>query len=107
MKIAMFERDLLYPTNKQFEPGSVHVTVYQPEHAGRIPVMIRAITDHNPLDYIPDIIGILQADVFDRIRINIRKIGIIYIMTQNGDCYMIDNMDQENFQAKPVSVDAF
>lgn len=85
MKRAMFERDLLYPTNNQFEPGSVHVTVYQPGQAGGIPVMIEAKTAHNPLDYLNDIVAILQADVFDRIRIDIRKSGILNLKLNDGN----------------------
>lgn len=49
MKQAMLERDLLYPTNKEYEIGSVHITVFQPDKHGGIPIMIEAKTEHNPL----------------------------------------------------------
>lgn len=80
MKKAMFERDILYPTQNPLEPGSVHVTVYSPENTGGLPIVIRAKTNHNPVDYVAEIVGILQTDVFDRIRIDIRSKGIIYFV---------------------------
>ncbi len=84
MKKAMFERDILYPTQKPFEPGSVHVTVFPPENSGGIPMVIEAKTSHNLLDYVPDIVGILQADVFDRIRIDIKVSGMLFFKKQDG-----------------------
>lgn len=108
MKNAMFERDLLYPTNSQFEPGSVHVIVYQPDSSGGIPVVIEAKTSHNPLDFIPDIIGILQADLFDRIRINIRKTGILYVKSEDGVYYKVSRrIDQDDYEAVQVAEDPF
>lgn len=83
MKKSMFERDILYPTQKIYEPGSVHVTVYPPVNSGGIPVVIESKTEHNPLEYINEIISIIQTDVFDRIRINLKTSGILYIKSHN------------------------
>lgn len=80
MKKAMFERDILYPTQKPLEPGSAHVTVYSPENTGRLPIIVEAKTNHNLVDYLAEIVGILQTDIFDRIRIDIRSIGVIYFV---------------------------
>jgi hypothetical protein len=99
MKKSMFERDLLYPTEKIAEPGSVHVTVYQPENSGGIPVLIEAKTAHNPLDYISDIVALLQADVFDRTRIDIKKTGLIYFKTTDG-LYRLKYLDKGEFSVE-------
>ncbi|MGI6122840.1 MAG: hypothetical protein ACOYIG_01455 [Acetivibrionales bacterium] len=80
MNKAMFERYILYPTQNPLEPGSAHVTVYPPENSGGLPIVIKAKTNHNPVDYVIEIISILQTDVFDRIRIDIRSKGIIYFV---------------------------
>ena len=101
MRKSMFERDLLYPTEQQFEPGSVHITVYQPVTTGEIPVLIESKTAHNPLDYITEILGLIQADVFDRIRIDIRKTGIFYF--KNGENYYKANyLEKGEYQIEPI-----
>lgn len=97
MNQPMLERDLLYPTEKEFEPGSVHITVLQPESDGKIPIVIEPRTEHDPLRYIPDIVGLIQAEVFERVRIDIRKRGIFFfkagvnrycrVRYQDGDRY--------------------
>jgi hypothetical protein len=104
MKQAMFERDILYPTQKSFEPGSVHVTVYPPENSGGLPVVIVAKTLHNPLDYIPEILGILQADVFDRIRIDIKASGILYFKPydQKASCCRVRYTDKDKYDIEEV-----
>lgn len=81
----MFERDILYPTQNAFEPGSAHITVYNPRSDGQLPIIISGKTDHNPSDYKYDIAGILQTDIFDRIRINIKEIGILYFVSTNKE----------------------
>ena len=80
MKKAMFERDILYPTQNPLVPGSAHVTVYSPENTGGLPIVIKAKTNHNPVEYVVEIVSILQTDIFDRIRIDIRSKGIIYFV---------------------------
>lgn len=104
MKKAMFERDILYPTQNLMEPGSVHVTVYSPENTGGLPIVIKAKTDHNPIDYVNEIITILQTDVFDRIRIDIRTYGIIYFVPhdQNASCCRVHFTDKDNYICEEV-----
>ncbi|NLK68938.1 MAG: hypothetical protein GX283_07230 [Clostridiaceae bacterium] len=75
----MFERDLLYPTDNPLEPGSVHVSVLSPDIDGRLPVLISSKSEHNPIDYIDDVVEVIQADIFDRIRIDIRDLGVLFI----------------------------
>jgi dephospho-CoA kinase len=79
MKEPMFERDLLYPTDVQFEPGSVHIRVYAPESDGRMPVHVEAKTDHDLLDHLEAVMTLMQSDIFDRIRMDIRRSGAIYL----------------------------
>lgn len=79
MNQPMFERDLLYPTDVLFEPGSVHVRVFAPESDGRMPVHIEAKTNHDLVDYIEPIMTLMQSDIFDRIRMDIRRSGVIYL----------------------------
>ncbi len=85
MKNIMFERDLLYPTQVPVEPGCVHVMVLHPDKEGEIPIVIEPKTTHAPLDYVEEIVGILQADVFDRIRIDVRKTGVLYFKAGEAD----------------------
>lgn len=104
MKKAMFERDILYPTQNPLEPGSVHVTVYSPENTGGLPVIIKAKTGHNPVNYVTEILGILQTDVFDRIRIDIRSSGIIHFVSsgKNASCYRVYFTDKEKYTIEEV-----
>lgn len=104
LKKAMFERDILYPTEKPFEPGSVHVTVYPPENTGGIPVVITAKTAHNSLEYISEILGILQTDVFDRIRIDIKVSGILYFLPYDKKTtrYRVHFEDKDKFTVEEI-----
>lgn len=102
MNQAMFERDLLYPTAKGFEIGSVHITVFQPGKDGGIPILVEAKTDHNPVDYIPDIVNLIQADVFDRIRIDIRKSGILYFKADRNRYYKVRYQDENQYSSEIV-----
>ncbi len=77
----LFERDMLYPTDNSNEPGSIHIQVFSPDKAARIPVVIEGKTGHSPLKYIDSIIRIMQSDIFDRIFIDMRKNVDIYIKT--------------------------
>ncbi|NLM11322.1 MAG: hypothetical protein GX213_11215 [Clostridiaceae bacterium] len=83
MNNAIFERDLLYPTNNFFEPGSVHLSILKPDTEGRLALLISPKTDHNPLDYADTIIRIIQLDIFNRVRIDIRSTGIFFFETDN------------------------
>jgi len=75
----LFERDMLYPTDDTFEPGSVHIKVYAPDNNVKIPVVIESKSSHSPLKYIDAIVRIMQADIFDRIIIDVKKNVDIYI----------------------------
>lgn len=85
MSQPMFERDLLYPTDVPYEPGSVHIRVFAPESDGRMPVHVEAKTEHNPLHHLDEIVNIMQSDIFDRIRMDIRKSGTIYLHPRVGE----------------------
>lgn len=85
MRQPMFERDLLYPTKSLIEPGSVHVSVLNPDILGRLPIMIVPKTVHDPLDYIDILIDIIQTDIFDRTRINIRDQGIFFFKVEENE----------------------
>lgn len=102
MKQAMFERDILYPTSRANDIGSVHITVLQPENDGGIPILIEAKTEHNPLDYITEIVNLIQADVFDRIRIDIRKTGILYIKASQDRYCRIRYLDGNRYSSEFV-----
>ncbi len=104
MQKAMFERDILYPTQNYLEPGSVHITVYSPGVTGELPVLIKGKTAHNPIDYLLDIVGILQTDVFDRIRVNIKENGVLYFVTINeGPILKIKFTTKDKYTSEQVS----
>lgn len=104
LKKPMFERDILYPTDKPFEPGSAHVTVYPPENSGGLPIVITSKTSHNSLDYVMEILGILQADIFDRIRIDIKVSGILYFIPdeEKNTCYRLHFTDKEKYRVEEM-----
>lgn len=81
----MFERDLLYPAVVISEPGSVHITVLKPDIQGKIPILITPKTNHNPYDYADVIIGIIQADIFERARIDIKNQGIFFFKNDTDE----------------------
>ncbi len=74
----VYERDLLYPTDGAFDPGSIHVELHSPKKKG-IPVVIEGKTPHSPLKYIKCIIQVLQNDIFDRINVNVTTDTTLYI----------------------------
>jgi len=76
---VLFERDMLFPTDNALEPGSVHIKVYGPDKDVKIPVVIESKTSHSPLKYIDAIVRIMQADIFDRLTIDVKKNVDIYI----------------------------
>jgi len=80
MKKAMFERDILFPTRNPAEPGSVNVAVYPPENSGDLPIVVKAKTNHDLSDYVSEIVDILQTEIFDRIKLDIKSKGIIYFI---------------------------
>ena len=104
MKKAMFERDILYPTQNPLVPGSAHMTVYSPEHTGGLPIVIKAKTNHNPVEYLVEIVSILQTDIFDRIRIDIRSKGIIYFVPfdKNISSVRVKFTERDNYTTEEV-----
>lgn len=82
---VLYTRDLLYPTDTIYEPGSVHVEILNPTKQGKMPVVIESRTSHSPIDYIDSIISIMQSDIFDRIHINIKNNVSLYIKVGDND----------------------
>lgn len=82
---AMFERDLLYPTENPLQPASVHIKVYPPRANGNILVVVESRTAHEHVEYLETILTIMQTDVFDRIRMDIRRNGELYFRKSPED----------------------
>ena len=80
---ALFERDMLYPTENLNEPGSVHIMVLNPNNNARIPVIVESKSIHSPLKYMDSIARIMQSEIFDRIFVDIKKNVAIYITANN------------------------
>lgn len=70
---ALFERDLLYPTENLFEFGSIHVSIFNPNKDARVPVIIENKTSHSLVKYIGTIVRVMQNEIFDRVFIDVRK----------------------------------
>ncbi len=81
---TLVTRDLLYPTENIFEPGSVHVEVYNPNKKAKIPVVIENKTHHSPVKYLDSILRIMQGDIFDRVFVDIRKNVNLYIKVNDA-----------------------
>ncbi len=75
----LFERDILYPTKSSNDPGSIHIQVLEPDENSRIPIIIEDKSSHSPLEYIDNIIRIMQSDIFNRVSIDIRNNTVVYI----------------------------
>lgn len=80
---ALFERDMLYPTENLNEPGSVRIKVLNPNNNARIPVIIESKSIHSPLKYLDSIERIMQSEIFDRIFVDIKKSVSIYIVSND------------------------
>ncbi|NLM75648.1 MAG: hypothetical protein GX187_06095 [Clostridiaceae bacterium] len=90
MKNPLFEKDILYKTGTEKEPGSVCVRIYPPDITGRVPLLIEQKSNHDPLEYIDPIIAVLQADIFDRMQIDIKTQSIPYFKKrQEKDYYLL------------------
>ena len=76
---CLFERDLLYPTSNIFEPGIIHLKVLNPT-SSNMPLVIESKSNHCVVQYLKDIIDVMQKDVFDRINIKIEKNTTLYIL---------------------------
>lgn len=75
----LYSRDLLYPTDVPYEPGNIHIKILNPNKKARLPVVIESKTEHSPVKHIDSIVRIMQAEIFDRILINIRNCVNLYI----------------------------
>jgi len=78
MKAPLFEKDILYKTDTQKDPGSVRVRIYPPNIAGSVPLLVEQKSAHDPLEYVGSIVDMIQSDIFDRMQINVKKQGILY-----------------------------
>lgn len=108
-KNVVYERDLLYPTDNIFEPGSIHVELLQPCKTGKMPVVIENRTAHSPARYIDSIIRIMQSDIFDRIHIDVKNNVKLYIKANDllkqeagGKEYVLVSLDGEKTEFKGV-----
>lgn len=80
---ALFERDMLYPTENLNEPGSIRIQVLNPNNNARIPVIIESKSIHSPFKYLDSIVRIMQTEIFDRIFVDIKKNVTIYIASND------------------------
>lgn len=80
---AVYECDLLYPTENVHNPGSIHITLNNPVKAGKMPVIIEPKTIHSPIGNLSSIIHVMQSEIFDRIHIDIKKNILLYIDIQS------------------------
>lgn len=78
-KNAMFERDLLYPTENIYEPGSFHIEVLNPDKGGMLPVVIEGKTNNSLIKNINTVTRVMQSEIFDRILLNIKSNVKLYI----------------------------
>lgn len=85
MSVTIFEKDLLYPTANLNDPGSVNVAVMKPDNLGKLSVLIAPKSNHNPLDYKDTLVHLIQIDIFDRIRIDIKEMGIFYFTVRPNE----------------------
>lgn len=79
------EKDMLYPTDNNIEPGCIHIQVLSPDNNAKIPVIIEDKSNHSPMKYIDSIVRLMQSDIFDRILVDINKHVDIYIKNQQQD----------------------
>jgi hypothetical protein len=78
-RVTLYERDLLYPTGDNNNPGCVNVKVYSPTKDGFIPIIIENCSTFLIKEYIYSVIKIVQNDIFNRVNINIKSNGAVII----------------------------
>ncbi len=100
----MFERDLLYPATNLLEPGSVHVSVLKPDIQGRLPIFITPKTMHNPFEYVDILVSIIQADIFDRTRIDIKTQGIFFFRIKDNEYIKLIYQDGKQIVEKSKGI---
>lgn len=88
---VVYERDLLYPTDADSEPGVLHLEVLGMDKGGRVQVIIENKSKHSPVNYIDSIVDIMQKDVFDRLDVDVRKNVDINIKTDEETKKSYDN----------------
>lgn len=103
----MFERDLLYPAVILSEPGSVHITVLTPDIQGKIPILITPKTNHNPFSFADTIIGILQADIFDKAKIVIKNQGVFFFKVEDDEYMKLVYEDGKKITEKTSNTKEF
>ena len=83
-------RDILFDIKENNEPGIAKIEVYPPDNSGSVPVVVRQKSSHDPLEYIMNIINVIQTDFFDRIKTDIVKNGKIHLIkTDDPSIYRI------------------
>ena len=75
---VVYEKDLLYPTDSLYEPGSVRVKILDPNKKAKIPVIVESRTGHSPLDYIESVLNVIQTDVLNRVHLDVKKNVLLY-----------------------------
>ncbi|MEN8905862.1 MAG: hypothetical protein ABF289_07885 [Clostridiales bacterium] len=84
-RVTLYERELLYPTGENNDPGSVNVKVFSPTKQGYIPIIIENRSYHLIREYIYLIIEIVQKDIFDRVNIDIKRNAVVVIKNNTQD----------------------
>ena len=84
MTTALFERDLLYPTDNIIEPGIIHVKILNPDNS-QMPVIVEPKSNHSAVENIDTVLDVMQKDIFDRIKIKISENTVVYIIPNDSD----------------------
>ena len=85
MYIPIFDRDMLYPTGNNLDPGSVDVAVMSPNSQGNLPVFLSAKSNHKPMEYMDILLDIIQSEIFDRTGIDIKSQCTFFILDENDE----------------------
>ena len=80
---VLYERDLLFSTDSEFEIGVVSVKLISSKQNSKIVTVIRPKSEHNMLDYTENILKSLDAEMFSRIKVNILKNVDIVFLNEN------------------------
>lgn len=70
---TVYERDLLYPIDNDYELGAMHLQVLGMGKNGKIQVVIEKRSQHLPVKYMDSIINTLQNDVFNRLDVKVSE----------------------------------
>lgn len=80
---VLYERDLLFSTDSEFEIGVVSVKLISSKQNSKIVTVIRPKSEHNMFDYTENILKSLDAEMFSRIKVNILKNVDIVFLNEN------------------------